>query len=237
MTRLGSSPRVRGTPPPRRVVHRRRGSRRVLRGRLPQGCRQQESPQRLQQRRADLPRGRLRRRHDLGRRTARGLQAGVRALHLDLEGDWVSHSGTASGRLPGAGSSPERNQLGDAWPEDWSLAKDRSYGITARLGTGFFAPLGASIYVFGGIRRLEADFRTSYTGCLLLTACLPDEFTNGRERHDEEYDAWIAGRGELRYTDHGSSKRTVRFEEVAVIVPVELESGEIGVGVSVVWRP
>ncbi len=68
-------------------------------------------------------------------------------------------------------------------------------------------------------------------------------------RNNARYDAWIAGvgleknfgslgiRGELRYTDHGSSKRTVRFEEVAVIVPVELESGEVGVGVSVVWRP
>ena len=87
------------------------------------------------------------------------------------------------------------SQLGEVWPEDWSLAKDRSYGITARLGTGFFAPLGARIYVFGGMRRLEADFKTSYTGCLLLTACLPDEFTNGRERHDEDYDAWIAGVG------------------------------------------
>ena len=43
--------------------------------------------------------------------------------------------------------------------------------------------------------------------------------------------------GELRYTDHGSSKRTVRFEEVAVTVPVDLDNGEVGVGVSVVWRP
>ena len=100
-----------------------------------------------------------------------GYRLGFGPVTLDLEGDFVSHSGTASGRLPGAGSSPERNQLGEVWPEDWSLAKDRSYGITARLGTGFFAPLGARIYVFGGMRRLEADFKTAYTGCLLFTAC------------------------------------------------------------------
>ena len=72
---------------------------------------------------------------------------------------------------------------------------------------------------------------------------------DGRERHDEEYDAWVAGvavekslgpisiRGELRYRDHGSSKCTVAFDEVAVTVTVDLGSGEIGVGVSLVWRP
>ena len=158
------------------------------------------------------------------------------------------HPGEASGRHRGAGASPGRNQLGEAWPESWSLAKDRSYGITARLG----APVpmfGADVSAFVGIRRLDATFRTSYTGCLLVTACSSDEFTDGRERHDEKYDARIAGvalerslgpvalRGELRYTDHGSSKRTVRFDDVAVTVPVDLESGELGLGVSLIWRP
>ena len=45
-----------------------------------------------------------------------------------------AHSGKAPGRLPGAGSSPGRNQVGEVWAENWSLAKDRTYGITARLG-------------------------------------------------------------------------------------------------------
>ena len=177
-----------------------------------------------------------------------GYRLGLGPLDLDIEGDIVTHSGEASGSHPGAGTSPGRNQLGEVWPESWSLAKDRSYGITARLG----APVpmfGADLSAFVGIRRLEATFRTSYTGCLLVTACSPGEFTAGRERHDEEYDAWVAGvalekslgpvglRGELRYTDHGSSKRTVRFDDVAVTVPVDLESGEIGLGVSLIWRP
>ena len=177
-----------------------------------------------------------------------GYRLGLGPLHLDIEGDVVTHSGEASGRHRGAGASPGRNQLGEAWPESWSLAKDRSYGITARLG----APVpmfGADVSAFVGIRRLDATFRTSYTGCLLVTACLSDEFTDGRERHDEKYDARIAGvalerslgpvalRGELRYTDHGSSKRTVRFDDVAVTVPVDLESGELGLGVSLIWRP
>lgn len=155
-------------------------------------------------------------------------------LQLDIEGDVVTHSGEASARLPCAGTSPGRNQLGEVWPEEWTLAKDRSYGITARLG-GPVPLFGADLSAFVGVRRLDATFRTSYTGCPLPTACSPGEFTDGRERHDEEYDAWVAGvafeksrgpvgpRGEPRYTDHGSSARTVRFDDVAVTVPVELE--------------
>ncbi len=177
-----------------------------------------------------------------------GYRLGLGPLDFEVEGDFVKHSGEASGRLPGAGASPERNLLGEVWPENWSLAKDRSYGIRASLG----APLpivGADLSAFVGIRRVEADFKTSYTGCLTPEGCPPGELVAGRERHDEDFDAWIAGvaieksfgslglRGEVRYTDHGNSKRTVPFEEVAVTVPVDLESGEIGVGVSLVWRP
>ena len=77
----------------------------------------------------------------------------------------------------------------------------------------------------------------------------PGELSVGSERHDEKYDAWTAGigvektlgsiaiRGEFRYADHGSSKRTVRFDEVAVTVPVELATSEIGVGFGLIWRP
>lgn len=180
-----------------------------------------------------------------------GALVGVRlggAAFLDIEADLVTHRGTASGRLPGAGTSPGRNQLGEVWPEEWSLAKERSYGLTLRAGAQVPA-LGADIYVFGGIRRLDADFRTSYTGCLIAGGCTAGEFTTGREQHDEEYDGWVAGagvekrlgsislRGELRYADHGSSERTVPFDEVAVTVPVELAAGEVGLGFGLIWRP
>ena len=167
---------------------------------------------------------------------------------LDVEADLVTHRGTASGRLPGAGASPGNDQLGDVWPEDWSLAKDRSYGVTLRVGAEA-AGLGADLYVLGGLRRLDADFRTAYTGCLLVDGCPPGQFTAGREQHDEEYDAWVVGagfekslgsiaiRGEIRYADHGSSERTVPFDEVAVTVPVELAAGEVGLGLGLIWRP
>ena len=171
-----------------------------------------------------------------------------RSPFLDVEADLVTHRGEASGRLPGAGASPGNNQLGDVWPEDWSMAKDRSYGVTLRLGVEV-PGLGADLYVLGGVRRLDADFRTAYTGCLLPAGCAPGEFATGREQHDEDYDAWVVGagfektlgsialRGEVRYADHGSSERTVPFDEVAVTVPVELAAAEVGLGLGLIWRP
>lgn len=176
-----------------------------------------------------------------------GYRLGSSAF-LDIEADLVTHRGTASGRLPGEGPSPGNNQLGEVWPEDWSQAKDRSYGVTLRVGTEA-AGLGTDLYVLGGLRRLDADFRTAYSGCLLADGCGPGELTRAREQHDEGYDAWVVGAGlekilgsiairaEIRYADHGSSERTVPFDDVAVTVPVELAAGEVGFGLGLIWRP
>lgn len=175
-----------------------------------------------------------------------GYRFAFAVANLDIEVSAVSHRGTASGRLDGEGSSPGRNQLGEVWPEDWTLAKDRSYGLTARLGAP--VPAFGSIYALAGIQRLDAVFRTAYTGCLLASGCTASEYTSGRERHDEHYYALTLGfglekrlgplslRGELVYTDHGASERTVPFTDVAVVVPVELATRELGVGAGLVWR-
>ncbi len=164
-------------------------------------------------------------------------------LYFEIEGDLVTHRGDSSGNLAGTG-----RELGDVWPESWSLAKDRSYGVTARVGVDL-PGLGASIFAFGGVRRVDATFKTSYSGCLLVDACDSSQITHGQEQHDEEFDAWVAGvgleksfaslslRGQLRYVDHGTSERVVRFDQVAVTVPVTLETREIGVGVGLLWRP
>ena len=177
-----------------------------------------------------------------------GLRFGGQAAYLEVEGDVVTHTGEAAGRLEGAGSSPRRNQLGEVWPEDWSQTKERSYGLTFRVGT--MAPaLGASIYAFAGIRDIAATFDTRYTGCLNVSPCGPGQLTTGTETHDESFDGWVIGagvekelgsigiRGEVRYTNHGESTRTVPFDEVAVVVPVELSAGEFGAGVALIWRP
>ena len=176
-----------------------------------------------------------------------GYRFGSGPSYLELEADLVNYTGSVSGRLPGAGSSPGRNQLGEVWPENWSLAKERSFGLTIRLGSAMPA-LGGSIYGFAGLRRLDAEFATSYRGCLSPSGCAPGQLTFGEETHDEEFDAWVAGvglekmlgkigiRAEVRYTDHGESSRTVPFESVAVVVPVALSTSELGVGLGLIWR-
>ena len=180
-----------------------------------------------------------------------GLLVGYRLplaiLYLDVEGDLVLHQGSVSAFLAGQGTSPGRNQLGEVWPENWSLTKKRSFGATARLGMELPMP-GLSVYALLGVRSLDADFETEYTGCLSPMGCAPGELTSGEEQHDESFNARTIGvglemalgtaavRGEVRHTDHGSSTRTVPFTEVAVTVPVELETSEFGAGVSLVWR-
>lgn len=180
-----------------------------------------------------------------------GLLAGYRlplgVFYLDVEGDVVLHQGSVSAYLAGGGTSPGRNQLGEVWPEDWSLAKKRSFGAAARLGMEV-PVFGASVYALLGLRSLNADFETAYTGCLSPAGCAPGELTSGEEQHDESFNARTIGvglevalgpaalRGEVRHTDHGSSTRTVQFTDVAVTVPVELATSEFGAGVSLVWR-
>ena len=180
-----------------------------------------------------------------------GLLAGLRvplgSLYVDVEGDVVLHQGSASGYLAGAGTSPGRNELGEVWPEDWSLTKERSFGAAVRLGMEV-PVLDASVYALFGVRRLDAEFETAYTGCLLPSGCPPGEPTSGEEQHDEDFDARMIGvgiekafggaaiRGEARYTDHGSSTRTVPFTDVGVTVPVELTTSEFSLGASLIWR-
>lgn len=176
-----------------------------------------------------------------------GYRFGSGVSYLEIEADLVNYTGSVSGRLPGSGSSPGRNQLGEVWPENWSLAKERSLGLTLRLGSAMPA-LGGSIYGFAGLRRLDAEFATSYRGCLSPSGCAPGQLTFGQETHDEEFNAWVAGvglekmlgkigiRAEVRYTDHGDSSRTVPFESVAVVVPVTLSTSETGVGLGLIWR-
>ena len=170
------------------------------------------------------------------------------AVYLDIEADFSIHRGTASGRLPGAGSSPGRNQLGEVWPEDWSLTRDRSHGFTLRLGT-HVPSLGAGVYVIGGLRRVYATFRSSYTGCVLTVRCGPGQFIGGSTRRGEKYDGWTAGvgvekpfgrfavRSELRYADHGGSKRTEHLDELGLAIPVEVGASEVAIGIGLVWRP
>ena len=131
-----------------------------------------------------------------------GLSAGYRlpfdAFYVDLEADAVLHRRSVSSRLAGRGTSPGRDQLGELWPENWSLEKSRSFGITARLGTDL-PTFGVSVHVLAGVRRL--------VGAGI-------EKSLGR----------ASVRAELRYTDHGEATRTVSLPDSGVSVPFALET-------------
>ena len=176
-----------------------------------------------------------------------GYRGSLGALFYSVEGDWMTHQGTISGHLEGVGSTPLRNQVGENWPEDWELEKDKSYGLTVRLG-GEAPFIDTTVYVLAGVRRIEAGFSRSYTGCLLLgEICEPSQFQTGSEFFDENFNAFSFGvgieqplanivmRGELRYTAHGSAAQLVLFDDLGVRVPTRLEASEIGLGASLLW--
>ena len=176
----------------------------------------------------------------------------VTGVYVALEGDTMRHGGVATGRLTGSGTSQGANQLGEVWPEDWTLEKDRSYGLTARLGAGipFFGTwFGPSVYGLLGVRRLGARFDSTYTGCTTAAACTePEQFLSGSESFTEGFNGWTVGggiekragslaiRAEARVTDYASSERVVDFSDLYFSVPVDLEPDSISIGVSLVWH-
>lgn len=176
-----------------------------------------------------------------------GYRGSLGVLFYGIEADWMTHRGTVSGHLEGVGSTPQRNQVGESWPEDWKLAKDKSYGLTVRIG-GEVPFIDTTAYLLAGIRRVRTDFSRSYFGCLLVgEICEPSQFETGSEFFDENFNAYSIGggieqpfanfvvRGELRYVIHGSAAQLVLFDELGVRVPTRLEASEIGLGVSLLW--
>lgn len=176
-----------------------------------------------------------------------GYRGSLGVLFYSIEADWTTHQGTVSGRLEGAGSTPLRNQVGENWPEHWELAKDKSYGLTVRIG-GEAPFIDTTAYVLAGIRRVETDFSRSYSGCLLPgETCEPSQLQTGSEFFEETFNAFSLGagieqplasvvvRGELRYVAHGSASQFVLFEDLGVRVPTRLEASEIGLGVGLIW--
>ena len=102
---------------------------------------------------------------------------GLSGVYLSGEFDLAVHGGAIQGRLEGAGFSAERTQLGENWPEDWSFAQQKSYGVTVRLGTGVPPGGGLRLYGLAGVRRLDARFGVDYIGCFNFSLCTaPEEF-------------------------------------------------------------
>lgn len=145
--------------------------------------------------------------------------------------------GTVDGQLPGIGSSPGRNQLGESWPDQWSFEKKRSYGVAFKLG-GSPGPLrfwDLRLYGLAGIRLVEAEFTTRFNGCLSPVPCSAGEFTPGSETRDQDFTGWVAGAGvekmlgdhigfraEVRRPKSGNERWTTPFSDVAVTVPASV---------------
>ena len=174
---------------------------------------------------------------------------GTSGVFLSGEVDAAYARGTVAGRLEGAGFSAERMQLGENWPEDWSLATRRSYGLTVRLGTQVPPGSGLSLYGLAGLRRLDARFGVDYVGCFRLSPCTAAaEFVPGADRYDESFTGWTAGagveqrlgggaafRGELHYTGYGRTDRVIPYDDLAIQVPIALEASGARFQVSLLW--
>lgn len=185
-----------------------------------------------------------------------GFVGGYRAplgdggAYLSTEVDVMFHSGEPNGQLVGVGTSPERNQLGESWPDAWSLDKKRSYGLTLRLGFGESQDM--NIYMLGGVRLFKARFSTTFEGCMTAEPCSPSEFVSGTDGRDVdpiattwglglekrfgsgEYARKIALRFEAAYSEYGSESWVADFPDVGVTVPSMVEADGIGVTVSMV---
>ena len=174
------------------------------------------------------------------------LPLAASGLYLGGEVDIAFHGGATEGRLEGVGTSPGRNQLGESWPDHWSLERDRSYGFTLKLGGNTKIPRApeASLYALAGIRRLEGRFTTRFNGCMDPSPCSaggdPD-FVTGTDSRDLEVQGWTVGAGmermlgqqiplraEIRYSRYGGEDWVTPFDEVGVTVPASLEADEVG---------
>ncbi len=173
---------------------------------------------------------------------------GASGVYLSGEFDLVAHGGAVRGRLEGAGFSPERVQLGENWPEDWTFRQERSYGFTVRVGGGIPGGSNLSLYALAGLRRLDANFGVDYAGCYSHALCTADQLTPAADSYEENLTGWTAGagveqrlggsvgiRGELRYTRYGSAERVIPYDDLAINVPLAVKADGVGAQFGLIW--
>ena len=174
-------------------------------------------------------------------------------LFLDSEFDIAFHGESSRGRLKGVGESEGRNQMGESWPDDWSFAKNFSYGLTFKLGTKpqFLQTMigDSNVYALAGVRRVATRFRGRFHGCFTSEWCRPDEFTSGATTHNENFTAWTSGaglekmfgsrlglRGEVRYTGYlAEDWVSFNLKDEGVFVPVRVDNDEVNLSLTLAW--
>lgn len=176
-----------------------------------------------------------------------------RGLYLIGEIDVTFHGGEVEGQLLGSPRGQDvRNNYGQSWPENWFFEKDKSYGLTLKLGGSpalltSWAGDDASLYALAGVRHVETEFKIAYAGCGRVSGCTPDEDLSGSDAYDRDFLAWVGGagmekmidehfalRGEARYTWYQSESWTSLPDEGRVRVPAELDNGDLGLSLSLV---
>ena len=124
------------------------------------------------------------------------------------------HSGKARGRLPwiknpdaraaGGDSNPDWPQSGEGWPDFWTFEKDRSHGLSLRLGgqPDFLTAAlgeGSGLYVLAAVHRIKGEFTVTYEGCSANNGCTDGKedasYTRGSDKVDRDYTAWTFGAG------------------------------------------
>ena len=172
-------------------------------------------------------------------------------FHVSAEVDLLAHDADVGGRLAGVGESPGRNQPGESWPDDWTMTKNRSYGLAVKAGAApaFLSAVGADLYALVGLRRVKADFRLGYFGCLEPLDCVAEQLSRGALDRNQDFAAWTLGvgveksltsrfalRGEARFTQY-ADEDWLSFDLNGIRVPAELGGDDLDVAVSLIWHP
>ncbi len=181
-----------------------------------------------------------------------GLLLGYRrafddGLFLEAELDAAVHRGTARGLLPGVGVSPGRNQAGESWPYRWRFEKERSFGLTLRLGgdPAFLHTLvgdDSRLYLLAGVRRTRSSFGYRSRGCVLEGGCTDDQYIEGDPHWRFYQTGWSFGggleiplgtkttlRGELRHTRYEKHHRNRSSADIAHEFRLDLRETELGI--------
>ena len=175
------------------------------------------------------------------------LSGGRWFLEGEVGIEW--HGGATEAQFAGVGVSAERRQLGESWPDRWSLAKETSYGATLRLGgdPGGLGSRRLAVYLLGGVRFAGVRFTSHYTGCFSPEPCDPAEFESGRSDRDLDLTAWMAGiglewswgkrvaiRAEAGHVVYAHEEWVTRFDDFAFTVTPAIDASEAGLSLGLV---
>ena len=166
-----------------------------------------------------------------------------------LEGDVgiARHRGKTIAQFAGAGTSPDRRQLGESWPDSWTYGKQVSYGATVRLGASpeGLRARGGGVYFLTGIRFADMRFTNHYLGCFSPEPC--QRFEGGTELRDSDSVIWVSGlgierrlgerssfRAEARYARHDREEWITPFDDVGVTVRSSMDASELGLTMGLV---